>query len=311
MINESYKAINAEYAQWLNTLGFSDKVVYDYNFRLRDFLEWLQGQGVQAVTRISPKHVNAYFDFLQTRPNKRRKNLSASGGTGLSVSHLNHNFSAVDKFFEFLHQMGMQTAPTPTNYRIMPDKLERVNKIQPFTQAEIKTLQGNIENMYNELPFEQREAKQEQLKLVFALYYGCALRRSEGGKLRINDIDFEKKTIFIRQGKNYKDRVIPMNDGVYKALEHYLYNFRNLQKLRHKRLFINNTNALNKSLQDLQKACEDEAIRAKRLTLHVLRHSIATHLLQNGMSVESIARFLGHSSLESTQIYTHILEQVS
>jgi integrase/recombinase XerD len=80
-----------------------------------------------------------------------------------------------------------------------------------------------------------------------------------------------------------------------------------LQNLNNRRLFINTTGTLNNSLKDLQQATNCEAIKNKRLTLHILRHSIATHLLQNGMSIESIALFLGHSSLESTQIYTHLI----
>jgi integrase/recombinase XerD len=198
--------------------------------------------------------------------------------------------------------MGLQTAPIPTNYRIKPDKEQRIKNIQPLTKEEIKTLQSNIDSIYSQLPFKQREAKQEQLKLIFTLYYGCGLRRNEGYKLTVNDIDFDKKTIFIKQGKNYKDRIIPMNTGVLKALEHYIYNYRNLQKVKHKRLFLSTTGTLNNSLQDLQKLTDID----KKITLHILRHSIATHLLQAGMSIESIALFLGHSSLESTQIYTHL-----
>jgi integrase/recombinase XerD len=301
MLNPSYNAIQKEYAVWLSTLGFSNGLIYDYKFRAKDFFEWLQTQNIQAIQQINHRNINTYFEYLQTRPNQRRKH------GGLSASHLNHNFMAVDKLLEFLHQMGLQTAPIPTNFRIKPDKQQRINNIQPFTKEEIKTLQSNIENTYSELPFKIREAKQEQLKLIFALYYGCGLRRSEGFKLTVNDIDFDKKTIFIRQGKNYKDRIVPINTGIYKALEHYVYNFRNLLKLKHKRLFINTTGTLNDSLKDLQKVTDSESIKNKRLTLHILRHSIATHLLQNGMSIESIALFLGHSSLESTQIYTHLI----
>lgn len=299
-MNDNYKNITAEYAVWLSTLGFSSALVYDYKFRAKDFFEWLHTQGVSQINQLTAKQITIYFEHLQTRPNKRRKG-------ALGTSHLNHNFMAIDKLLEFLHQMGLQTAPIPTNFRIKPDKQQRINNIQPFTTAEIKTLQANIENTYSELPFKIREAKQEQLKLIFALYYGCGLRRSEGFKLTVNDIDFDRKTIFIRQGKNYKDRIVPINTGIYKALEHYVYNFRNLLKLKHKGLFVNNTNTLNDSLKDLQKITDCESIKNKRLTLHILRHSIATHLLQNGMSIESIALFLGHSSLESTQIYTHLV----
>jgi integrase/recombinase XerD len=300
MINENYNAIKNEYAVWLTTLGFSGGTVLDYKDRVRDFFEWLETKNINTVNIITQKNVETYFDFLQTRPNKRRKG-------ALSISHLNHNFLAVDKLLEFLHQMNFTTAPIPTNYRIKPDKQQRINNIQPFTKEEIKTLQANINSTYNTFTFKQKEAKQEQLKLIFALYYGCGLRRNEAYKLTVNDIDFDKKTLFVKQGKNYKDRIIPMNTSVCKALEHYIYNYRNLLKLNHKRLFISTTGTLNNSLQDLQKITEVESIQAKKITLHILRHSIATHLLQAGMSIESIALFLGHSSLESTQIYTHLV----
>lgn len=299
MLNENFNEIKNEYAVWLTTLGFSSAVVVDYKDRTRDFFEWLETKNINTVNIITQKNVETYFDFLQTRPNKRRKG-------ALSISHLNHNFLAIDKLLEFLHQMGLQTALTPTNYRIKPDKQQRINNIQPFTKEEIKTLQANINNTYSTFTFKQKEAKQEQLKLMFALYYGCGLRRNEGYKLTVNDIDFDKKTLFVKQGKNYKDRIIPMNISVCKALEHYIYNYRNLLKLNHKRLFTSTTGTLNNSLQHLHKITECEAIQSKKITLHILRHSIATHLLQAGMSIESIALFLGHSSLESTQIYTHL-----
>jgi integrase/recombinase XerD len=295
MLNDNYNTLKNEYAVWLNTLGFSGGVVTDYRDRIKDFFEWLQTKNVNAVNIITQKNVTDYFDYLQIRKSKRHNR-------ALSVSHLNHNFLAIDKLLEFLHQMGMSNAPTPTNYRIKPDKEQRIKNIQPLTKEEIKTLQANINDIYSQLPFKQREAKQEQLKLIFALYYGCGLRRNEAYKLTVNDIDFDKKTLFVKQGKNYKDRIIPMNTGVCKALENYIYNYRNLQKVKHKRLFLSTTGTLNNSLQDLKKLTDID----KKLTLHILRHSIATHLLQAGMSIESIALFLGHSSLESTQIYTHL-----
>ncbi len=300
MLNDNYNTLKNEYAVWLNTLGFSSGVVTDYRDRVRDFFEWLESRNLNQINAVNQKHITQYFDFLQNRPNKRKAG-------ALSTSHLNHNFLAIDKLLEFLHQMGMSQAPTPTNYRIKPDKEQRIKNIQPLTKEEIKTLQANISNAFLDMPFKIREAKQEQLKIIFALYYGCGLRRNEGYKLTVNDIDFDKKTIFVRQGKNYKDRIIPMNTSVCKALEHYIYNYRNLLKLKHKRLFTSTTNTLSKSLQHLHSITECETIQSKKITLHILRHSIATHLLQNGMSIESIALFLGHSSLESTQIYTHLL----
>jgi len=301
MINENYTTLKEEYTLWLGTLGFSKNMVHTCTYGIQYFFEWLHTQGVSHINRLTQKHIELYFDYLQNRPHKRKK------GRLLSASTLNGYFFGIDRLLEFLHQTGMNEVPTPTGQRIAVDKQEMINKINPFTQAEIKELQANITNTYGNLPFASRERIHEQLKLVFALYYGCGLRRSEGHRLTFDDIDFDRKTVFVKQGKNYKDRIIPMSEGVYKALEHYIYNFRSLQKLPHKRLFISAGSTLNRQLQNLQQTCSNEVIKSKKMHLHVLRHSMATHLLQNGMSIEQIARFLGHSSLETTQIYTHIV----
>jgi len=302
-MNENHRAIQKEYEIWLDTLGFSGSMVYNFKNFVRDFFIWSENRNINHIKSLTNLHIKNYFDYLQTRPNKRRKG-------GLSVSSLNHNFTAIDKLLEFLHQTGTDTAPSPINYRLHKDDLQRIYKIQPFTQAEIKELQANIKNTFPDFPYKKREAKQEQLKLIFVLCYGCGLRKSESCNLKIKDIDFDKKTLFVEQGKGYKDRIIPLNNNVYDALQNYIYNFRNLQKTGHKRLFLLHYSTLDKSLKHLQEICNNEAIKNKRLTFHILRHSIATHLLQNGMNIENIARFLGHSSLDTTQIYTHIVNKI-
>jgi len=301
-VNNQYQTINQEYNHWLNTLGFSKSSTYNYTHCVRDFFNWLESQGVSQIAALNQQHIKHYFNYLQTRPNKRK-----SGG--LSVSTLNDNFIAIDKLLEYLHQIGLATAPVPTNYRMAVNEQARQDNIQPLTQQEIQELRANIPNIYPKQSFADREIKQEQLKLIFALYYGCGLRRTEGYKLKIQDIDFEKRTIFVEQGKGYKDRFIPMNDGIKQALEHYIYNFRILHKTNHKRLFLYTTGTLSNNLLHLQQITPNKQLQSKKLTLHILRHSIATHLLQNGMSIESISRFLGHGSLDSTQIYTHILSR--
>jgi len=301
-MNTAYSKVNDQYSRWLDMLGFAYGTVYDYSNCVRDFFEWLNVQGMSRIDQLQQKHVTTYFNYLETRPNKRRK------GHLLSVSHLNHNFAAIDKLLEFLHAHGLKNAPEPTNYRLHVDKDERIRKIETLTQDEVRELHGAIEHSYTHLNYVQCEAKHYQLKLIFALFYGCGLRMSEGAKLRLENIDFDRRTVFVEKGKNYKDRFVPMSDGVYKTLQQYIYNFRHLQKLPHNRLFICSKGGLNRMIKDLQSVCENDQIQQKRLSLHVLRHSIATHLLQNGMSIENISQFLGHSSLESTQIYTHLVE---
>jgi integrase/recombinase XerD len=300
-MNTSYKAIIDEYVTWLDTLGFSDAMIYDYKFRLYDFFEWLESKQIQSINLLTNKHITEYQNYLETRPNKKDK------GRLLSVSHLNHNFLAIDKLLEFLHQYGMTNAPVPTNYRMKVDEQERINKIEVFTKEETKTLYNSIPNTYSRFLFAERQARHYELKLIFALYYGCGLRLSEGYKLKIQDVDFDKKTVFVEQGKNYKDRIIPMSEGVYRELQDYVYNYRHRLKLKHNRLFIYTKQTLHLRLKYLQNICTDETIKAKRLSLHVLRHSIATHLLQNGMSIENISLFLFFSSPATTEIYTHLI----
>ena len=276
--------------------------MYNYSFCVRDFFLWLESKQIQSIDRLTQKHINDYHRHLETRPNKMHK------GHLLSASFLNNNYIAVDKLLEFLHQYGMINAPVPTNNRIKIDEQERISKIEVFTQEEIKTLYNSIENAYPYFYFAIRQAKQYELKLIFALCYGCGLRLSEAHKLQIQNVDFDKKTVFVEQGKNYKDRIIPMSAGVYRDLQDYVYNFRHNLKLNHNRLLLCEIpNTINFKLKHLQNACDDQAIKAKRLYPHILRHSIATHLLQNGMSIENIALFLGHSKLDTTQIYTHLI----
>lgn len=302
MINEHYKALNAEYKNWLDTLGFSRSLVHGYPMQVGYFFEWLETQSVNQINQLTQRHIKEYFAYLEQRPSKQ--------GTGaLSINYLNKNFLAIDKLLEFLHTQGMKNTPLPPKYRINPDKQEEIDKIIPLTQSEIKELYANIENTYLNRPFLERETRQYQLKLIFVLHYGCGLRRNEGYNLTFDDVNFENRTVFVRQGKNYKDRIVPMSEGVYNGLQDYIYNFRHKQKLTHKRLFVHGTGHLLKSLKILQQTCSNEAIKSKTVHRHILRHSIATHLLQNGMSVETIRQFLGHSGLESTQIYTHIVER--
>ena len=296
-----YNAILTSFAAWLDTLGYAGETVRGFERGARDFFEWLESRQIKSIADVTAKHVGDYFQYIETRPNRLFK------GRLLSASQMNHLFYANDKLWEFLHQYGMTSAPSPENRRIKINEQDRINKIAVLTQQEIKTLYGCIPHTYRRYDFETRQAKHYDLKLMFALYYGCGLRLSEGYNLRIQDVDFDRKTVFVKQGKNCKDRIIPMSSGVYKELQDYVYNFRHKLKLDHNRLFTCSKNAICERLKDVQKCCDDETIRAKRLTIHLLRHSIATHLLQNGMSIENIALFLGHSSLDTTQIYTHLI----
>jgi len=302
-MNANYKAIHEQYAFWLDTLDFAKHTAENYTSRANDFFTWLENRNINHIAELETSHVTAFFDYQESRPNTKFK------GRTLSASYLNDYYTAIDKLLEFLHQIGADGVPSPINRRIKPDKDERIRNIEPFTVEEIKILQTKIDETYPNCDYQHRQLKHYQLKLIFTLYYGCGLRLSEGLKLTAKEIDFNRRTVFVRQGKNYKDRIVPMSESVYKALQDYIYNFRHQTKCPHNRLFVQPHITLSLDLKHLHRLCSDENIQRKRPTFHVLRHSIATHLLQNGMSIENIARFLGHTTLCSTQIYTHIINR--
>jgi integrase/recombinase XerD len=297
-----YKALTEQYAHWFDTLGYNAKTKKRYTGIITPFFNYLQANNINHISLLNHQHIKNYFDYVQTV--KSRKTQAT-----YSIAHLNDIFFAVDELCRFLHGMGMSEAPTPLNIRIKTDEQQSIDNIIPFSIEEIKQLRQAIPLTYRDCNFKLRELRHKEIELIFALCYGCALRRMEAYKLTPQDIDFDKKTIFIKQGKNYKDRIVPMNTGVCNTIKDYIYNFRNLIKPAHNRLFVHSLSELHKSLKEVQKASNDEQIQSKRLYFHVLRHSMATHLLQNGMDVESIAKFLGHSSLVSTQIYTHIINR--
>ena len=303
-INTHYKAILEQYVLYFDTLGYNPKAGNRYASVIIPFFDYLQRNNINHISLLNHQHIKTYFEYVQTIKSLKTKK-------AYSISQLNEIFFAVDKLCQFLIDMGMNTTPSPLNIRIKFDCQQKsIDNIIPFSIQEIKQLQKAIPLTYQNYPnynFQLRHQRHKELELIFALCYGCALRRLEAYNLTAKDVDFDKKTIFIHQGKGYKDRIVPMNENVCSTLKDYIYNFRHRLKLPHNRLFVHSPGELHKSLKEVQKATNDEQIQSKRLYLHILRHSMATHLLENGMAVESIAKFLGHSSLVSTQIYTHIV----
>ncbi|MBL6447629.1 tyrosine-type recombinase/integrase [Fulvivirga sp. 29W222] len=149
---------------------------------------------------------------------------------------------------------------------------------------------------------------------MLSVYYGCGLRRSEGVALNLSDINLDKNLLHVRKGKNYKERHVPISPASRRHLTQYIYDHRNtlLRYPQTDALFLSKrgTRLQGQSmilrLKALQQQSDSTTLRAKEIGLHTLRHSIATHLLHSGMKLENISLFLGHSSLESTQIYTHL-----
>ena len=295
-LNLSYQTLIEHYAQWLQTLGFSKSIVYGYPKSIYYLLDYFENKGIDKIHLITQKTIHDYILHLQSR-----KNLRSRGA--LSIAHLNKSFDALDKFIDFLNQHSQNINIIPTNYRIAIDKTEYIQSIKYLSKEEIKRLYESVPSLFRRMSFKDREPRHAVATMILDLCYGCGMRRSEAFNLLIEDIDFDKKIIFIRQAKGYKDRYIPLTDTINERLKYYIYQHRRFFKTKHKRAFPFDKGTMVYYFKEMIKCAELDS----KTGLHTLRHSIATHLLQNGMKVEQISKFLGHSSLDSTQIYTHLI----
>jgi len=152
-------------------------------------------------------------------------------------------------------------------------------------------------------------------RAMLTAFYSCGLRRNEAYHLDMGDIVLEKSILHVRKAKGYKERIVPITKQGLQHLENYLYDARPyFCSDKNEAFFVTHYGKrlggqqMLLRLKALVQSSGNATLQQKGIHLHTLRHSIATHLLQNGMRLERIKDFLGHSSLESTQIYTHFLE---
>lgn len=247
--------------------------------------EFLQHQSITDISYIEQQKVKSFLGFLQTRPLKLR-----SGA--LSEMMISHYVYALKTFFSWA-EVTEQIDYNPISG--MKFKRPKQNIREPLTIEEIGQL------------FEAAATLKQQT--ILHIFYSCGLRRSEGEALNINDVHFKNQLLYVREGKGAKRRVIPITERVAKDLEEYYLQERcstTVKKVNDENAFIlNNTGNRMRGVSfiKLLKQITEKAALQKEITLHHLRHSIATHLLQSGMSMEYVRDFLGHSFLETTQIY--------
>jgi len=276
------QAIIQSFKNYLHSVGYSDST---QKMLPALVIEFMQHQSITDISFIEQQKVKSFIEFLQTRPLKLR-----SGA--LSEMMISHYVYALKTFFTWL-EVTEQADYNPISG--MKFKRPKQNIREPLSKEEIKQL------------FEAAiTLKQTALLHIF---YSCGLRRSEGEALNINDVHFKNQLLYVREGKGAKRRVVPMTEKVSTALEDYYLNERTnsiTKKVLDEDAFLLNRNGTrmkgdqcNKLLQQIK----EKAAIQKEITLHHLRHSIATHLLQSGMSMEYVRDFLGHSFLETTQIY--------
>lgn len=287
-----YINLESRFKDWLRLLNFEPSTVKYAPVKAREFFEWLEQQQISEISAITKQVVFRYFEYLKTRQNKKN-------GAKLSKNYLRTHLTALRKLARYLRETGQESFEVDIQ---LPGNAYNIKNI--FSREEIKAL-------YNTCT---PDAMGMRNRAILAVYYGCGLRRNEGANLDTDDILFDRNLVYVRKGKNYKERYVPMSAGVREDLQNYITYARSILIKEHtKALFLSQygTRLQGYSMASLLQRLKEKAELDKEAGLHALRHSIATHLLESGMELQQIKRFLGHSSLESTQIYTHILNEAT
>jgi site-specific recombinase XerD len=168
-----------------------------------------------------------------------------------------------------------------------------------LSREEVERIIGNIATFHN--------------YAYLSTVYSCGLRLQEGLFLQISDIDGARKFIHVHRGKGAKDRYVPLPDATYHLLREYWRTHRN-PKLIFPALGrghnLGPTSETPMAIDSVQGAFREAKIKAgirkRHVSIHTLRHSYATHLLEGGIHVRAVQRYLGHSQLETTMVYLHL-----
>jgi integrase/recombinase XerD len=306
--SEAYRSLVGSFRQWLATVGYNEQAVYQLPNYVQELLYYAESKGYTALTQIDNCLIRQHYERLKKRPNERR-------GGGLSNGYLNKHLEAYKRLGDYLRQSGRLLLP-PLDIDTERDE-DRITTI--LTVREIGLLYETTRLRYALGKHDRGPAYQEAMQLrdraMLTIFYGCGLRRSEGYHLDRGDLDTGKLLLHVRKGKNYRERFVPLTGPSLICLQEYLYEGRPyFLAARNEAFFVGHNGrrlggaAMLLRLQKLIQLTEEEELIGKDVHLHTLRHSIATHLLSSGMRLERIAEFLGHSSLESTQLYTHYVQ---
>ena len=287
-----YQLLQQGFAAWLQALGYAGSTVRNLPRHVQEFLHYQEQGGRASLMQLQAPDASGFIEQLQTRIGPRTKKYYSPG-------HINKYIQALKLFNQYI----LQTGRTAIGFTLAFLEDSR-NQPDWLTRPEIRRLYEAISD--DVLGIRDRA--------MLAVYYGCGLRLSEGAALKLSDVIADRKLLYVRKGKGYKERYVPVAGRSYKAIQLYIEEGRpQLVQGPTDRFFIGAGSGKPLDKQSLYvriKRLVSVAGLTKRVGTHTLRHSIATHLLQSGMKLERIAEFLGHSSLDSTQIYTHLVNQI-
>ena len=276
-------------ATWLNHLtverGLSDNTLSNYRRDLRRYLDWLDNAGLGDLGAVAATDVEAYVADL------RRDGLAASStARALVVARGLHKFAVTEG--EIPTDVAADVSP-PATGRHLPDTLS----IDDVTQLLDAVPTGEYAT-----PVDLRD------RALLELLYGTGARISEITSLTVDDMA-DNDGILRITGKGDKQRLVPVGSKAVAATDDYLVRARPVFSRGKTHALLLNTRGGPLSRQSAWAVLKNAAARAgldKDISPHTLRHSYATHLLEGGADVRVVQELLGHSSVTTTQIYTHV-----
>lgn len=214
-----------------------------------------------------------------------------------------------EQVLDYLNLIKANGSPSATFFKFTVYGMRYACKLRglPYQQFSLPAIQHN-----NKLPVVLNATEVRALlkvcnllkhRLLIALCYGCGLRCAEVRTLTLADVDTERNSIHVRQGKGKKDRILPMGTMLARGLKDYIQ----AEKPRTYLFEGNDGNAY--SARGAQSAIAQAAKKAgiiKEVSLHTLRHTYATHLLEQGVNILTIKELLGHAHIETTMLYLHL-----
>lgn len=254
------------FVKYLKSKRYSDNTIKSYSEALKSFLVFYRAKSLKSITN---EDVIIYNNDFILKHN-------------LSASYQNQIVNAIKLFFRIVAQKTID-----------PDLIHRPKREKKLpnvlSKEEVKMLLESTSNLKH--------------KTMLSLIYACGLRRSELLNLKLMDIDSKRNILIIRQSKGKKDRITPLSLKILEMLRSYYQLYK-----PEKWLFegYNKDQYSEQSLQSVMKQAVYKSKIEKPVSLHWLRHSYATHLLESGTDLRFIQELLGHNSSKTTEIYTHV-----
>ena len=286
-LNIKNKKLLSDYIIELKTIKQRDKdtTVNSYSEDIYKYLEYMESKNISSALDISYNNLLDYLKYLDD--NKYEVSSVARKIVSIKAFHkyLSENYNVIDISTKI---------NTPRFYRKLPNIL---------TIEEV----DNLLDIKLDTPFDYRN------KAMLELMYSSGLRVSELINLELSDIDLNNN--YVRCfGKGSKERIVPIGEYSSKYLSIYINEYRDSMKKDYytEKIFLNNHGkemTRQGFFKIIKRIAKDKDIN-KNITPHMLRHSFATHLLNNGADLRTIQEMLGHSSISTTQIYTNVTNDI-